>query len=468
MTPFKRVAKTPEEAKAAGLSTIHSFFRPVPKKGRRTKNSKSAGRKKKNDLNIVWEKVPKVTTPTGVAVRDKKKTRQSWSSGAGLEKLSQAAEDWAIELTKAKEERRSMRWFAEYKSIPFSTFQQHVCPDAEKRIKLGSSVGKKSLIKVSTANVVVDTLIRKDRANQGEGVRGAVDMIEELEPHLNRAQITRAFRRTVRPKFKGRLTNPVAAQHSTTKRSAITVTQQFRWHKVSNYTSSVIPFTHLPFNLCLQTVDSVYAELRQQNAAPDKGVAFEDVMCHFIIGSDEANLLASGGGVVVRVLGDKEKKKHEKVLSDSRESITILRNQPERIKKLKDALELTASLAEISAGAKQEKAKTKAKETSGLLQSADAALQKLFSKSNDIDKLTKKEICAISFRFFGVQLKDAFAKPALVSSLQGLIAAQPEVLSALGPNGTGGGLLPANAAAVMGDNDSDDEGNYSDSDEDLF
>jgi hypothetical protein len=49
-------------------------------------------------------------------------------------------------------------------------------------------------------------------------------------------------------------------------------------------------------------------------------------MAHFIIGSDEANLLASGGGVVVRVLGEKDKKKHEKVVSDSRESITILRS----------------------------------------------------------------------------------------------------------------------------------------------
>ena len=123
MAPFKRVAKTPEEAKAAGLSTMHSFFRPMPKAGRRTKNSKSAGRHKKNDLNVVGVKIPKVATPsTVIAVKDNKKTRQTWSSGAGLVKLSQAADDWAIELTKAKEERKSMRWFAEYKSIPFSTF----------------------------------------------------------------------------------------------------------------------------------------------------------------------------------------------------------------------------------------------------------------------------------------------------------------------------------------------------------
>ena len=107
-----------------------------------------------------------------------------------------------------------------------------------------------------------------------------------------------------------------------------------------------------------------------------------------------------------------------------------LQNQPERIKKLKDALELTASLAEISAGAKQEKTKLKAKETSCLLGSADAAMQKFLSNGKDLGKLCKTEICAISFRYFGVQLKESVTKGTLVSSLQGLITSQPDVLSA--------------------------------------
>lgn len=66
------------------------------------------------------------------------------------------------------------------------------------------------------------------------------------------------------------------------------------------------------FTVNLQTVDSVYAELQRLNANSHNGVNFRDVMCHFVIGSDEANLLASGGGVVVRVLGDKEKKNTKK------------------------------------------------------------------------------------------------------------------------------------------------------------
>ena len=35
MAPLKRVAKTPEEAKANGLATIHDFFKAAPKKDRR-------------------------------------------------------------------------------------------------------------------------------------------------------------------------------------------------------------------------------------------------------------------------------------------------------------------------------------------------------------------------------------------------------------------------------------------------
>ena len=45
-------------------------------------------------------------------------------------------------------------------------------------------------------------------------------------------------------------------------------------------------------------------------------------------------------------------------------------------------------------------------------------------------KLTKKEICAISFRFFGCMYKEANPKPVLVAGLKGLIAAQLTALPA--------------------------------------
>jgi hypothetical protein len=50
----------------------------------------------------------------------------------------------------------------------------------------------------------------------------------------------------------------------------------------------------------------------------------------------------------------------------------------------------------------------------------------------DVSKLTKKEICAISFRFFGTLYKEANPKPVLVSGLVGLMGEQPDVLATAG------------------------------------
>ena len=63
---------------------------------------------------------------------------------------------------------------------------------------------------------------------------------------------------------------------------------------------------------------------------------------------------------------------------------------------------------------------------------APAALATLDSDkvNGDVSKLTKKEICAVSFRFFGCLVKETLPKPTLVTSLEGLIAAQATVLPA--------------------------------------
>ena len=94
-----------------------------------------------------------------------------------------------------------------------------------------------------------------------------------------------------------------------------------------------------------------------------------------------------------------------------------------RIKKLLSALELTASLAEISALSKASTDYDKRKTDTELMDLAPTALVKLNS-----EKLTKKEICALSFRFFGTLYKEANSKAVLVSGLEGLIGAQPGVL----------------------------------------
>ena len=126
-----------------------------------------------------------------------------------------------------------MRFLAEQRNIPYTTLQTHITSNDAKRIKLGSSVGRKSIIGCASAEIIADVLIRKDRVNQGVGVRGAVDILQEMHPEYNRKQLDQAFRRTVRPIYSERLTNLVAVQNTTTKRTAITVPQQFRWHKVN-------------------------------------------------------------------------------------------------------------------------------------------------------------------------------------------------------------------------------------------
>ena len=109
-----------------------------------------------------------------------------------------------------------------------------------------------------------------------------------------------------------------------------------------------------------------------------------------------------------------------------------LQNNPERVQKLLAAVQLTAFLAEISALTKATKEQGKCKADTELMDLAPASLVKLNSEkvNGDLTKLSKKEICAISFRFFGCMYKEANPKPVLVAGLKGLIAAQLTVLPA--------------------------------------
>jgi hypothetical protein len=66
-------------------------------------------------------------------------------------------------------------------------------------------------------------------------------------------------------------------------------------------------------------------ELRNRNTGVCRksGKAFEELMDHFILGGDETCLLASDG--TVRIIGDTEKRKHEKNLGSPGVSITMYR-----------------------------------------------------------------------------------------------------------------------------------------------
>jgi hypothetical protein len=138
------------------------------------------------------------------------------------------------------------------------------------------------------------------------------DMIQELQPGMNRKQANQSFHRTIRPKFVGTggiKPKEVKAQATMTKRSAITVKQQFRWHMV---------------------VDGVLNMLQRENTGicQRTGKAFGEVMHHFVVGGDETCFQASdiGDGMVIAEHGNK---KAEKKCQDSRESVTLYRTGTE-------------------------------------------------------------------------------------------------------------------------------------------
>ena len=80
-------------------------------------------------------------------------------------------------------------------------------------------------------------------------------------------------------------------------------------------------------------------------------------------------------------------------------------NHPDRVSKLLSALQLTASIAQIHAGAKAAKEKVKKNADFALMTMAHPALLKLQLKANNVSAMNKKEICAISFRYFLTMLK---------------------------------------------------------------
>ena len=220
MAPPKKLPKTEEAAKEQGLSSMTSFFSPKRKPGRPTKNSSNAGRKAAAESSDAAAAKKKVAAPTAAAAKPQAKkvaaTRRNWSKGEGLKAMTDAVAEWEQEQKKTEKERTSLRFLAEQRNIPYTTLQTHITSNDAKRIKLGSSVGRKSIIGCASAEILVDVLVRKDRANQGVGVSGAVDILEQMHPEYTRKQLDQSFRRTVRPVYSERLTSLVAVQNTTT------------------------------------------------------------------------------------------------------------------------------------------------------------------------------------------------------------------------------------------------------------
>jgi hypothetical protein len=238
-----------------------------------------------------------------------KKARANYGSGEGLEKLTAAVTEWNAGTGRALDsngEKRGLVQFSNVVGIPLDTFRKYVHPDPEKRREVGKSVGRPSLLTTGDQRFISDVLARLDRANDGSDLSGAIDLIQDINPDLSRTQARQTFARTVRPNHPHILKpKNMTAQATTTKRSAITVPQQFRW---------------------LRTYNSCLDDLRRRNMGVCKltGKTFGELIRHFIFGGDETCMQACANGAV-KVVGSAGRKKHEKKTNDSRVSITMYR-----------------------------------------------------------------------------------------------------------------------------------------------
>ena len=149
-------------------------------------------------------------------------------------------------------------------------------------------------------------LEQKDRVNKGVSPSKAIEYIRKLNTDLSFIQEKRHFNRTLVPGHPDKLKkHKVKAQATTTRRLAITVEQQFRWH---------------------MTYDGALNDLRRLNTGVCRltGKTFGELIHYFIMGGDKTCFMACELRSVT-VIFSSGRKKHEKKTCDSRSSITLYR-----------------------------------------------------------------------------------------------------------------------------------------------
>ena len=300
------------EEKGSSKQKITSFFSPIKKPGRpKKKKGGSRGRGR--------PKISKPPPPPAFAKKPPqaakkvpgkvKQTRTNWSKGVHLENMTNAVTEWFVpehaNTLDSNGEKMSPRAYSVSVGIPFETLKHYIHQDPTKRRELGKQVGAKPVLEKHLSQFVSDVVRRADRGNEGKSRREAIDLIAEVNPNLSFQQSSNYFDRTFKKLHKDEIkAKPVKAQKTTSKRSMITVEQQYRWFKT--YGEGVDYLRRMNTGTCNKT-----------------GKTFGEVIEHFIIGGDETGFQASDGEVYV--IGEKGVAKHEKKLVDSRVSITMYR-----------------------------------------------------------------------------------------------------------------------------------------------
>lgn len=197
---------------------------------------------------------------------------------------------WNVLLKTKPAKQPCQKAFVSARGLAYTTFRKYC---KESTLKLA---GRPPLLPLQTQKVVAETLVYKDRTNLGVG---RVQAAEAISTHgITQEQAAKALR-TVRKNFKNHLTKrAVITQASTTKRAGQPSRENLEtWHNL---------------------IDAVDKECTNSADAD-----YEKNFHNFCLNIDETNIGATEG--VVRIIDDKQKKKHESESANSRTSITILR-----------------------------------------------------------------------------------------------------------------------------------------------
>lgn len=218
------------------------------------------------------------------------------------ERLRRAVDEWR---RCGKEPGMTRRKLARKYRVPTSTLCKYVL--SGKNVPEQPRCGRKPrYLSHESREVMVETIIRYDRGDRGLNRQECSRIVQDLatEPVTRRQanDLVDYLRKLDRRSKTPRLTGMIRAQRTTYKRTAITIENQFRFQRL------------------VEEVDTLHLE---QNI-DHNGVRFKDVADHFKVNLDEMSFAAND--INNLVIGERGRKKHEKIVDDSRKTITVMRS----------------------------------------------------------------------------------------------------------------------------------------------
>jgi hypothetical protein len=230
------------------------------------------------------------------------RTRKNWSKDPAL--------STAVKLywsTRDQDKPPSQQDIARDFGIPQGTFGNYVNTNASKRRELGGQTGPKRMLSKENSEFLCQVAIHADRANKGLTPAQLQAHMHHLMPGMMAQQSMNQYYHSFLKDHKGRIKpKAVKAQSTSTRRSCCTVAQQFRWHNLVEERLNFLPKHNT--GLCKRS-----------------GKTFGEVVDHFVVGYDEANMIANADGTV-KIVGEFRRRKHEKIVSDCRASCTLGRS----------------------------------------------------------------------------------------------------------------------------------------------